>query len=90
MAGREARPQFPVGPFYVKDCKVFGFAMFNATSNEQTQCANDINKWMVQGKLKPLIDRVLPLSQASLAHKLQEENTIGKRGNLSGKIVLKP
>jgi len=90
MAGREARPQFPVGPFYVKDCKVFGFAMFNATSNEQTQCANDINKWMVQGKLKPLIDRVLPFSQASLAHKLQEENTIGKRGNLSGKIVLKP
>ena len=90
MAGREARPQFPVGPFYVKDCKVFGFAMFNATSTEQMQCANDINKWMAEGKLKPLIDRVLPLSQAALAHKLQEENTIWKRGNLSGKIVLKP
>ncbi len=90
MAGREGRPQFPVGPFYVKDCKVFGFAMFNATSDEQAQCADDINKWMVEGKLKPLIDRVLPISEASLAHKIQEENTIWKRGNLSGKIVLKP
>src|SRR5207249_2273624 len=26
MAGREARPQFPVGPFYVKGCSLFGFA----------------------------------------------------------------
>ena len=31
MAGREARPPFPVGPFYVKGCSLFGFAMFNAT-----------------------------------------------------------
>src|SRR5579859_3775934 len=30
MAGREARPTFPVGPFYVKDCSLHGFAMFNA------------------------------------------------------------
>ena len=26
------RPKLPVGPFYVKDCKIFGFAMFNAPS----------------------------------------------------------
>ncbi|MGH7969571.1 MAG: NADPH:quinone reductase, partial [Limisphaerales bacterium] len=30
MAGRDARPAFPVGPFYVKDCSLHGFAMFNA------------------------------------------------------------
>ena len=90
MAGREARPQFPVGPFYVKDCKMYGFAMFNATPEEQSVCAKDINKWLSENKLKPLIDRVLPLSEAALAHKLQEENTLGKKGMLNGKIVLAP
>src|SRR5262249_40627548 len=29
MAGRQAQPTFPVGPFYVKDLSLFGFAMFN-------------------------------------------------------------
>lgn len=90
MAGREARPPFPVGPFYVKDCKLFGFVMFNATPEEQAACAKDINKWLIEGKLKPVIDRTLHLSESALAHKLQEENTLGKKGILTGKIVLKP
>ena len=37
-----------------------------------------------------LYDRVLPLSDAAAAHKLQEENTLHKAGTLAGKIVLKP
>jgi NADPH:quinone reductase len=90
MAGREARPTFPVGPFYVKDCSLYGFAMFNATPEEQRAAAEDINRWLAEGKLKPRIDRVLPLSEAAQAHRLQEENTIGKQGTLAGKIVLKP
>ena len=32
IAGRQAQPTFPVGPFYVKDLSLFGFAMFNATA----------------------------------------------------------
>lgn len=90
MAGREARPVFPVGPFYVKDCSLYGFAMFNASPQEQQAAAEDINRWLAEGKLKPRIDRVLPLSEAATAHRLQEENTIGKQGTLAGKIVLKP
>jgi len=90
MAGREARPVFPVGPFYVKDCSLHGFAMFNASAREQRSAANAINRWMSEGKLKARIDRVLPLSQAAEAHRLQEESTIGKSGALAGKIVLKP
>jgi NADPH2:quinone reductase len=90
MAGRDARPPFPVGPFYVKGCSLHGFAMFNATPAEQRAAAEDINRWMVEGKLKANIDRVLPLSQAADAHLLQEANTIGKAGTLAGKIVLKP
>jgi NADPH2:quinone reductase len=90
MAGREAKPAFPVGPFYVKDCALHGFAMFNAPADEQRGCAEHINRWLSEGKIQARIDRVLPLSQAADAHRLQEENTIGKQGTLAGKIVLKP
>jgi len=89
MAGRDARPVFPVGPFYVKDCALHGFAMFNSTTEEQRLAANDINRWMAEGRLKARIDRVLPLSKAAEAHRLQEESTIHKSGALAGKIVLK-
>jgi len=90
MAGRDARPTFPVGPFYVKGCALHGFVMFMATPHEQRRCADDINRWLAEGKLKARIDRVLPLSETAAAHKLQEENTVGKAGTLAGKIVLRP
>ena len=90
MAGREAKPLFPVGPFYVKDCALHGFAMFNAPADEQRACAEHINRWLAEGKLRARIDRVLPLAQTAEAHRLQEENTLGKKGTLAGKIVLKP
>ena len=90
MAGRDARPVFPVGPLYTKDCRLFGFAMFNATREEQDAAAADINRWLAAGKLKPRIDRVLPLEKAAEAHRLQEESTVGKSGALAGKIVIRP
>jgi NADPH2:quinone reductase len=90
MAGRDARPAFPVGPFYVKDCSLVGFAMFNASADEQRPSAEAINRWMSEGKLRAQIDRVLPLSAAAEAHRLQEASTVQKTGALAGKIVLKP
>jgi NADPH:quinone reductase len=90
MAGRDARPPLPVGPFYVKDCSLHGFAMFNATPGEQRAAAEDINQWLVEGALKARIDRVLPLSESAQAHRLQEESTLHKTGVLAGKIVLRP
>jgi NADPH2:quinone reductase len=90
MAGRTARPAFPVGPFYVKGCRLKGFAMFKAPATEQQSAASDINHWLVNGKLTAKIDRVLPLSQSAEAHRLQEANTLQGSGSLAGKIVLKP
>jgi len=90
MAGRDARPTFPVGPFYVKGCSLHGFVMFKATPAEQRACAEDINRWLAAGQLKAPIDRIMPLSETAAAHKLQEENTVGKKGTLAGKIVLRP
>ena len=90
MAGRDARPVFPVGPFYVKECSLHGFVMFKATPDELRACADDMNRWMAEGKLKASIGKTLPLSKAVAAHRLQEENTLEKSGALTGKIVLKP
>lgn len=89
MAGRDARPPFPVGPFYVKDCQMVGFAMFNATAAQIRAAAEQINSWLASGKLKARIDRVLQLSEAALAHRLQEESTVKNTGAVSGKIVLR-
>lgn len=90
MAGRDARPQFPVGPFYVKGCSLHGFVMFKATAEEQRICSNDLNHWFSTGQLKAHISHRLPLSKAAEAHHLQEENTLRKAGTLAGKIVLHP
>ncbi|HTM55176.1 MAG TPA: NADPH:quinone reductase [Pirellulales bacterium] len=90
MAGRDARPQFPVGPFYVKGCSLYGFAMFNAGADEQRAAAADLNRWLAEGKLKANIDRVMPMAEAAAAHRLQEDNTIRNAGTLSGKLVLTP
>jgi NADPH2:quinone reductase len=88
MAGREARPVFPVGPFYVKGCSLLGFVMFKATPEEQRACSEDINQWLASGQLKSQITKTFPLSQAAEAHKLQEANTLQRAGTISGKIVL--
>lgn len=90
MAGRDARPEFPVGPFYVKGCSLHGFVMFAATPDEQRACADEMNRWVASGQLKPRIDRVMPLAEAAEAHRIQEDFTVHQKGSLSGKIVLVP
>lgn len=90
MAGRDACPPFPVGPFYVKDCSLHGFAVFNAPVATQQAAADQMNEWMRAGELRARIDRVLPLREAAEAHRVQEASTIRKTGELAGKIVLKP
>lgn len=90
MAGRTAEPVFPVGPFYVKDLRMLGFAMFNATAAEQRDAATAINQLASAGKWQPNIGATFPLAQAAKAHQLQEDNTLNGAGTLSGKIVLNP
>jgi len=90
MAGRDARPPFPVGPFYVKGLSLHGFVMFKASAARQAAAAADINRWLASGRLRVPIDRVLPLDRAAEAHAVQEAATVGGSGSLAGKIVVEP
>ena len=82
MAGRDSRPEFPVGPFYVKECTLHGFVMFKGSAAEIAVCAAEMNQWMAAGKLNANIAKTFPLSEAAEAHRLQESDNVG------GKIVL--
>ncbi len=88
MAGRASKPDFPVGPFYVKDLSLFGFAMFNASPDEQRECADDMNRWYAEKKVAPLIGATFPLAETAQAHKVLEENTMQGGGELKGKVVI--
>ena len=90
MAGRDARPAFPVGPFYVKGCRLHGFVMFKADPQEQAAAAADINRWLAAGRLTVPIDRLLPLERTAEAHAVQEAATVARSGGLTGKIVIEP
>ena len=59
-------------------------------AEEQRKCAAEINRWLAKGKLRPRIGRVMRLSEAAAAHRLQEEKRLRKAGTLAGKIVLVP
>ena len=89
MAGRDARPEFPIGPFYVKDLRAIGFAMFNASPAEQRTAAMNLNTLLADGRYKPLIGVRLPLSEAARAHQSQEDNTLNAAGTLTGNIMMK-
>ena len=90
MAGRQAQPTFPVGPFYVKDLSMHGFAMFNATADEQRVCADEINQWLAAKKLQIVIGKTFPIAESAAAHRFLEENTLHKAGTLTGKVVIIP
>ncbi len=88
MAGRAAKPILPLGAFYPRNCALLGFAMFNATPEEQQRCADDINRWVEAGALKALIGQVFPIAEAARAEQFLDENTIQGAGKLSGKVVI--
>lgn len=88
MAGRDATPTFPVGPFYLKECSVHGFVMFKATPMEMRSAADELSRWMAEEKVAANISARFPLDQTADAHALQESATLGDSDLLSGKIVV--
>jgi NADPH2:quinone reductase len=89
MAGRQARAELPVGPFYSKCCRMLGFVMFNAAPESQRRAAERINRWLSSGALKAKIDRVAKLEETAELHRLQEQNTLEAANVVRGKLVVK-
>lgn len=89
MAGREARPAFPVGPFYVKQLSLHGVVVFKARDGELQRAAQSINEWLSAGLIRSNVAHELPLKEAATAHRLQEEQTLHGRGGLAGKIAVR-
>lgn len=84
MAGISLKTTFPVGPFYLGNCSLFGFTVTDSTTDELQLYADQINQWLVKGTLQGKIAQKLPLSQAAEAHKTYESKS------LFGKLVLSP
>ncbi len=89
LAGRKARPVFPLGPFYTKCCSMHGFVMYLASPESQRRAGDQINRWLATGAIHAKIDRVAPLDDAAELHRLQEQNTLQAAGVVRGKLVVK-
>ncbi|MGK5628794.1 NADPH:quinone reductase [Streptomyces sp. URMC 123] len=83
LAGMRTRPVLPVGPLYLKDCSVIGFAISQADTAELAEAAGAIGRLAAAGLLRPRGTEVLPLSAAAEAHRRLEE------GKVHGKLVLR-
>lgn len=84
MAGLTHHCTLPVGPFYTRNCTLYGFTVTDATVEELSECAAQINSWLAKGALKAKIVDTLPLSKTAEAHRMYETN------ELFGKLVLLP
>jgi NADPH2:quinone reductase len=89
MAGRQARAELPVGPFYAKGCRILGFVMYLAAPVAQRRAADQINRWLAAGAIEAKIDRVATLEEAADLHRLQERNTIDTANVVRGKLVVR-
>lgn len=83
MAGFNSNPTLPLGPFYSKECSILGFTLTNASNDELFGYSILINKCFEENRLKAKIAAVLPIAEASKAHKMLESDP-----NVWGKIVL--
>lgn len=89
MAGRTATPVFPpLGQFYPRNLSVLGFAMLAYGPEKQRTAADDIVRWAATGQLSAIVGKRFPLSETAVAHQFLEDATLGKSGQLIGKVIL--
>ncbi|MGK5639867.1 zinc-binding dehydrogenase [Streptomyces sp. URMC 126] len=82
LAGMADRAVLPVGPLYVADRSVVGFAITNATVDELAAAAVCVNAVLSAGRLSPRELVELPLSATAEAHRMLES------GRLRGRRVV--
>lgn len=80
-SGLRCTGSLPIGLFYTRNQSLQGFTVTDLEDPELAAHALTINEWLPG--LEARIERVLPLSQAALAHQLMS-------GKLEGKLLLTP
>ena len=83
-AGTDVRAGPPVGPLYVKDGRLLGFVISNASATDLSRAAATSNRMPADGSLPARIAGVLPLREAAEAHRRLET------GRVRGRLVLRP
>lgn len=78
LAGMRTRPVLPVGPLYLKDCSVLGFAISQATVGELAEAAVCVNRLLASGRLRPQRIKTMPLRAAGEAHRQTETGETGR------------
>ena len=78
LAGLDQRCSLPVGPFYLRNAALLGFTVTGTSVEEYARHARRINGWLRRGALRARINRVLPLAEATEAHRLVESDIWGK------------
>ena len=84
LADHGTSPELPVGPLYVKDGRLLGFVISNASVADLTDAARAVNGLLAAGALPARITGVLPLREAAEAHRRLEA------GRVRGRLVLCP
>ena len=79
LAGRDAKPSFPLGSLYTRDVSLCGFAMFNTTPAELATAADGC------AGVEPLIARTYPLADIARAH---ADLATGDTGATGGRLVV--
>ncbi|MAT69519.1 MAG: quinone oxidoreductase [Planctomycetaceae bacterium] len=89
MAGRDARPELPIGPFYAKCCRLLGFVMFLCEPEVQVRAAAKVNELLAAGKLQTPVAKVASLDETAALHDLQHNSTVLGKQPLRGKLLVK-
>ncbi|MCA9237784.1 MAG: NADPH:quinone reductase [Planctomycetales bacterium] len=89
MAGRDARPVLPIGPFYSKSCRLLGFVMFQADAETQARAAAKVNELLAAGTLHTPIAKIAALDETAALHDLQHNSTVLGKHSIRGKLLVK-
>jgi len=84
MSGITNSSNLQIGQFYTHNLTLYGFTVTDATVQELSGYAKEINQLLASGQLRGKIHATLLLSAAAEAHRMMEEE------KLFGKIVLVP